>query len=232
MDTMTRIKAIETRYAGHRFRSRLEARWAVFFDTLGVSWQYEHEGYQTSAGWYLPDFRISPKHLDSDIGELFFEVKGSPLRQDEAERIAALVCDDPSLRFHVIPLGDIPDPRKACPGCIGLVEFGIYGWGGREPDRFCGDWRGTSVCVSMGRSGQFTGRDTANPFRGPIEASRMQVAFRSSAEKALTNNGCSCPGPQVRAGQPCERALSSPIGRALAAARSARFEHGETLRAS
>ena len=28
-------KAIETRYAGHRFRSRLEARWAVFFDALG-----------------------------------------------------------------------------------------------------------------------------------------------------------------------------------------------------
>jgi hypothetical protein len=26
-------KAIETHYKGYRFRSRLEARWAVFFDT-------------------------------------------------------------------------------------------------------------------------------------------------------------------------------------------------------
>jgi hypothetical protein len=26
------IQAIETVYRGHRFRSRLEARWAVFFD--------------------------------------------------------------------------------------------------------------------------------------------------------------------------------------------------------
>lgn len=39
------IKAIETSYAGCRFRSRLEARWAVFFDTLGIaarSARFEH----------------------------------------------------------------------------------------------------------------------------------------------------------------------------------------------
>jgi len=52
------IKAIETRYNGYRFRSRLEARWAVFFDTLGLSWEYEPEGFHTSAGPYLPDFRV------------------------------------------------------------------------------------------------------------------------------------------------------------------------------
>jgi len=51
------IKAIETRYNGYRFRSRLEARWAVFFDTLGVAYEYEKEGYDLGdAGWYLPDF--------------------------------------------------------------------------------------------------------------------------------------------------------------------------------
>lgn len=38
------IKAIETPYKGYQFRSRLEARWAVFFDTLGVEWEYETEG--------------------------------------------------------------------------------------------------------------------------------------------------------------------------------------------
>lgn len=50
------VKAIETRYKGYRMRSRLEARWAVFFDALGVKWEYEKEGYQLSTGWYLPDF--------------------------------------------------------------------------------------------------------------------------------------------------------------------------------
>ncbi|MDR3571756.1 MAG: hypothetical protein P4L81_06215 [Candidatus Pacebacteria bacterium] len=51
------IKAIETSYKGYRFRSRLEARWAVFFETLGVEWKYEPEGFELSDGTrYLPDF--------------------------------------------------------------------------------------------------------------------------------------------------------------------------------
>ena len=73
------IKAIETNYRGCRFRSRLEARWAVFFDALGWDWQYEKEGY--TIGCYeghripwLPDFEITtPK------GQHFYvEVKGDP----------------------------------------------------------------------------------------------------------------------------------------------------------
>lgn len=51
------IKPIETRYKGYRFRSRLEARWAVFFDALGIRWEYEPEGFDLGPhGWYLPDF--------------------------------------------------------------------------------------------------------------------------------------------------------------------------------
>jgi len=53
------IKSIETQYKGYRFRSRLEARWAVFFDHLGISWGYEVEGLQSATlGFYLPDFTI------------------------------------------------------------------------------------------------------------------------------------------------------------------------------
>lgn len=51
------IRPIETSYKGYRFRSRLEARWAVFFDAIGIKWLYEHEGFDLGeAGWYLPDF--------------------------------------------------------------------------------------------------------------------------------------------------------------------------------
>lgn len=54
------IKAIETKYKGYRFRSRLEARWAVAFDNLGIDWTYEPQGFELPSGaWYLPDFRIS-----------------------------------------------------------------------------------------------------------------------------------------------------------------------------
>lgn len=67
---MPEIKAIETIYNGYRFRSRLEARWAVFFDALGIEYLYEAEGYQLSDGTlYLPDFYLP----ESDS---FFEVKG------------------------------------------------------------------------------------------------------------------------------------------------------------
>jgi hypothetical protein len=53
---MEQIKAIETLYKGFRFRSRLEARWAVFFDVLGLRWDYEPQGFETTFGRYLPDF--------------------------------------------------------------------------------------------------------------------------------------------------------------------------------
>lgn len=57
------IKAIQTFYKGYKFRSRLEARWAVFFDALGLKWEYEPEGYELPDGsWYLPDFRINSKY--------------------------------------------------------------------------------------------------------------------------------------------------------------------------
>lgn len=52
----TLLQAIPTTYNGVTFRSRLEARHAVFMDTLGVEWHYEYEGYQLPSGWYVPDF--------------------------------------------------------------------------------------------------------------------------------------------------------------------------------
>jgi hypothetical protein len=61
LPTRTRTpKPIETHYNGYRFRSRLEARWAVFFDALGIKYEYELEGFDLGdLGWYLPDFYLS-----------------------------------------------------------------------------------------------------------------------------------------------------------------------------
>ena len=52
------ITAIETHYAGCRFRSRLEARCAVFFNAMGIPWMYEPEGYVVNGRAYLPDFYL------------------------------------------------------------------------------------------------------------------------------------------------------------------------------
>lgn len=71
------IKAIETEYNGYRFRSRLEARWAVFFDVLHIKYEYEPEGYElTDGSWYLPDFYLPEQNL-------FFEVKGVMSESDK-----------------------------------------------------------------------------------------------------------------------------------------------------
>lgn len=69
------IQAIETRYAGCRFRSRLEARWAVFFDHLRITWEYEPEGYRLPSGPYLPDFKLYGLGGDGTGDGLWFEVK-------------------------------------------------------------------------------------------------------------------------------------------------------------
>ncbi len=53
------IAAIPTEYGGVRFRSRLEARWAVYFTQLGMPFLYEHEGYTLPSGNYLPDFWLA-----------------------------------------------------------------------------------------------------------------------------------------------------------------------------
>lgn len=65
-----KINPIETGYKGYRFRSRLEARWAVFFDAMGIAWEYEPEGYALPSRHYLPDFLLTTDRL-----KMFIEVK-------------------------------------------------------------------------------------------------------------------------------------------------------------
>lgn len=135
------IKAIETEYAGCRFRSRLEARWAVVFDHLGIRWEYEPEGLDLDGVRYLPDFRLP------DMDDLYVEVKHS-VDAPEHLRKAVLLA---SHGTGVVALAGIPEPGKYGPHhllftrnmtrpgvqmfCVSLVEldsdafsFLPYGW--------------------------------------------------------------------------------------------------------
>lgn len=73
------VRAIQTTYKGYRFRSRTEARWAVFFDAMGWDWEYEVEGFEMTDGTrYLPDFIVTMKGYDrGDVPRrtFIFEVK-------------------------------------------------------------------------------------------------------------------------------------------------------------
>lgn len=87
------IKAIETTYKGYRFRSRLEARWAVFFDHLGLRWEYEPEGFELGGGVrYLPDFYIG-KYIPGLVGYgPWLEVKAVAPTPSEINKLAA-ICE-------------------------------------------------------------------------------------------------------------------------------------------
>jgi hypothetical protein len=95
------VKSLETTYKGVKFRSRTEARWAVFFDMLKIKWVYEHEGYDLGKlGWYLPDFFLP----DFSSGT-FAEVKGKDFSIKEVKKCYSL-CDKTGL--PVIMLDGLP----------------------------------------------------------------------------------------------------------------------------
>lgn len=91
------VNPIETEYNGYRFRSRLEARWAVFFDTLEIPYEYEAQGYSIDGTPYLPDFILHTYggrdgDTCSDIvrGPVIAEVKGLDVDEHEGRHIQLL----------------------------------------------------------------------------------------------------------------------------------------------
>lgn len=98
---ITNLKAIETTYSGYRFRSRLEARWAVFFNFMQWNWQYEKEGFELPSGCYLPDFWIATVNM-------WAEVKPGPMNKREKKLAQELAI---ASSFPVLVL-DTPEPMN------------------------------------------------------------------------------------------------------------------------
>lgn len=78
MNGFKEVKAIPTVYGGQKFRSRLEARWAYFFDSLKIPYIYEPEGLDIDGVKYLPDFYLP------DCKQ-WFEVKGVMKEWDQVK---------------------------------------------------------------------------------------------------------------------------------------------------
>ena len=108
------MKAIETYYKGYRFRSRAEARWAVFFDALGAAWMYEPDGVELQNGmWYLPDFYLPESNT-------FVEVKGV-LSEKEAAKINAFASE--CGKAVVVGYSDMTFAAYVWFGEYGCVEY-------------------------------------------------------------------------------------------------------------
>lgn len=135
--------AIETAYKGHRFRSRLEARWAVFFDALNIRWRYESEGYEKTVGGsvfrYLPDFylpttgtwvEVKGDMADHDAQRMYSFLRNtcpmpdftdSALMEFQADRAIKPRRFVDSSCTGLLMLGDIPDPNDGIP-CHRLIQ--------------------------------------------------------------------------------------------------------------
>jgi hypothetical protein len=204
------LKPIETRYKGYRFRSRLEARWAVFFDALGIEWQYEPEGYEKNGIRYLPDFWLPQT-------QTWVEVKGSDeAMKADGKRLESFLdfdcplphftgCDDDTLGYvarGLLILGEIPDP--SLPGCYlhpmirhhkGLMTR----WAWFKPAPYCIE----------------VGHDQLLRFVATL-LSEEEMAYEVEWTTRVIHIST------VR--------YFPPVFDAYRAARSARFEHGETPR--
>lgn len=147
---MAEIKAIETVYKGYRFRSRLEARWAVFFDSVGIKYIYEPEGFLFQDGTkYLPDFYLPESRQ-------FFEVKGVMKEKDMGKINAAIKagCDVvlgyDNGRFQAMAAWEM-NPKEmsfqSCEEsylckCITCGKHWFMGIGGMFTCRCCGEYDG------------------------------------------------------------------------------------------
>lgn len=132
------IRAIPTTYRGVNFRSRLEARYAAFFDAVRWPWRYE----PIDLDGYIPDFV-----LEFEAGPLLIEIKPrvTPcVTQAARDRI----CDakwDGEAAILLSSWNDDTGPHPS-PGDFGErindVPGEVFAWG---PARF-------AFCLSCGQA--------------------------------------------------------------------------------
>lgn len=148
------IKAIETEYNGYRFRSRLEARWAVFFDAAGIEYEYEPEGFELSCGRYLPDFYLP-------WFKCYVEVKRMNLPNKDKQKVIStlkelfmshsnccvmLVEGDPMDSVMTVYCNDITDSSGGGPEAW-EAQFIMGGWFEGEHSEYSGGKRFISLCL-------------------------------------------------------------------------------------
>ena len=104
--------AIPTKYAGVQFRSRLEARWAAFFDLIGWKWEYE----PFDLDGYIPDFLLT-----DFLRPTIVEVKPARDMQALVDTAAAKVSGS-GWESRALLVGGTP--ALAPHGTLGVVAYG------------------------------------------------------------------------------------------------------------
>lgn len=147
MITDPAIKAIPTVFNGQVYRSRIEARWACFMDTLTIPFSYEPEAYNLNGICYLPDFYLPVQNCYLEIKLL----EPTPEEQEKAGRLAT-ASRKPVYLFH----GPIIEPNWPHGDLrTWAYQFTVQGWDD------CYMWCECSTCGALGI--QFDGRSDRLP---------------------------------------------------------------------
>jgi len=127
MKTSRAMRVIKTEYKGIKYRSRTEARWAVFMDNAECPFEYEPEGLDLGdAGCYIPDFYLP-------MVDKFLEIKPSVMvegRESPVEELAKQSGKDVILMFGTPQVPELGDERFWENGVLycgtGGVDYGYW----------------------------------------------------------------------------------------------------------
>ena len=145
----------ETFYAGIKMRSRLEARWAIFFDALELKWQYEPRTFRTPDGGYIPDFYIRARR------PYWLEAKGKEPEERDYTRARAVETETRlKLRFLV---GSIPE--FSVNGTLPHTTVRVYSGGKWRPAVWKAGWNPARVedALAIARSAHADENDVMVP---------------------------------------------------------------------
>lgn len=203
------LKALPTVYGGISYRSRIEARWAVFFDTLRIPHEYEREGFDLGDGvCYLPDFWL-PKH------NFWIEIKGADPDEDACEKAHRLAV---ASGFDVfVFFGGITLPTRERPDCDVPRAYAMFPDGAGDYE-YC--WCECPECGAFGI--KFDGRTDRLPCKECFSCAALRKDGKRSPPDCTCKPGRRClrTGPNLDKGYNGE---SRRLIEAYEAARRVRF---------
>lgn len=197
------MRSIKTEYAGHLFRSRLEARWAVFLDACRANWEYEPEGYVLNNRLhYLPDFLVHDVRFyradGMSVSNVTIEVKGTMDRASEA-KVKAYADKRPILVLGGLPHG----PNYAANLVYGLEGVGAVALLEQTNWRF--------VVPGIDDDGRLALFDAVWPAFAHLDSTATQVAY-AKAVKASFEFGRTPKPSEVRSAKKTEPVAEDPAG--------------------
>jgi hypothetical protein len=103
------MEPIDTEFRGDLFRSRTEARWAVFFSEVEEEYKYEPQGFNLNGTSYLPDFWLPDLEIwvevKPDRDYTLEELQKAQLLSEESRSVVAVVCGQPRAELDEVVLG-------------------------------------------------------------------------------------------------------------------------------